>query len=150
MCCIVSINDKDKWLQCIFVHLCLISSTYFFLWCEKDLEAKRKLRYYKEVINPTLKDQKYLYILTSSKKKIYIAKIKTNSHELHSETGRCAVPKTPWVEMISHLCENMNIEDENHFLLECPAYTHIRSQFHNLCCNTDLPSLLTSLQTLQA
>ena len=24
------------------------------LWCEEDLEAKRKLRYYKEVINHTL------------------------------------------------------------------------------------------------
>ena len=65
--------------------------------------------------------------------------IRTNSHELHSETGT----KTLWVERIFHLYENMNIEDENHFLLECPAYTHIRSQFHNLCCNTDLPSLLT-------
>ena len=40
------------------------------MWCEKDLEAKRKLRYYKEFINPTLADQKYLSILTSSKKKI--------------------------------------------------------------------------------
>ncbi len=27
------------------------------LWCEKDLEAKRKLRYYKEVINPTLEER---------------------------------------------------------------------------------------------
>ena len=35
------------------------------LWCEKDLEAKRKLRYYKEVINPTLEDQMYLFVLTS-------------------------------------------------------------------------------------
>ena len=66
-----------------------------------------------------------------------------NSHELHSESGHWAIPKTPWVERIFHLYENMNIEDENHFLLEFPAYTHIRSQFHNLCCNTDLPSLLT-------
>ena len=41
------------------------------LWCEKDLEAKRKLRYYKEVINPSLEDQKYLSVLTSSKKKKY-------------------------------------------------------------------------------
>ena len=113
------------------------------MWCEKDLEAKRKLRYYKEVINPTLEDQKYLSVLTSSKKKINIVKIRTNSHELHSEAGRWAVPKTPWVERICHLCENMNIEDENHCLLECPAYTHIRSQFHNICCNTDLPILLT-------
>ena len=41
------------------------------MWCEKDLEAKRKLRYYKDVINPTLEDQKYLFVLTSSKKKKY-------------------------------------------------------------------------------
>ena len=44
------------------------------MWCKKDLEAKRKLRYYKEVINPTLEDQKYIYVLTSSKKKTNIAK----------------------------------------------------------------------------
>ena len=112
------------------------------MWCEKDLVAKRKLRYYKEVINPTVEDQKYLSALTSSKKKINIAKIRTNSHELHSETGRWTIPKTPWMERICHLCENMNIEDENHFLLECPAYNHIRAQFHNLCCNADLLSLL--------
>ena len=106
------------------------------MWCEKDLEAKRKLRYYKEVINHTLEDQKYLSVLTGSKKKINIAKIRMNSNELHSEIGHWTAPKTPWVERIWHLCENMNIEDENNFLLECPA-------FHNLCCNTDLPSLLT-------
>ena len=62
----------------------------------KDLEANRKLRYYKEVINPTLKDQKYLSVLTISKKKVNIAKIRTNSHDLHSEIGHWVVPKTPW------------------------------------------------------
>ena len=66
-----------------------------------------------------------------------------NSHELHSETGRWTITKTLWVERLCHLSENKNIEDKNHFLLECPPYTHIRSQFHNLCCNTDLPNLLT-------
>ena len=110
---------------------------------EKHLDSKRKLIYYKEFINPTLKDQNYLFVLTSSKKKINIAKIRTNSHELHSEIGCWAVPKTPWLEMICHLYENMNTEDENHFLLECRAYTHIRYQFHNIFCNTDLPILLT-------
>ena len=110
--------------------------------CEKDLATKRKLSYYKKDINSTLEDQKYLSILSSSKKKINIAKIRTNSHELHSETGHQAVPKTPWMERICHLCENRIIEDENHFLLECPAYNQIRSQFQNLCCNTNLRSLL--------
>ena len=54
--------------------------------CDKDVEAKRKLKYYNEVIDPTPEDQKYLSVLTSSQKKINIAKIRTNSHELHSET----------------------------------------------------------------
>ena len=89
------------------------------MWCKKDLAAKRKLRYYKEVINPTLEDQKYLSVLTSSKKKINIAKIRVNSHDPHSERGCWTVPKTPWMERICHFCENMIIADENHFLLEC-------------------------------
>ena len=83
----------------------------------KDLEAKRKLRYYKEVIKPILKDQKYLSVLTSSKKKINITKIRTSSHELHSETSCWAVPKTPWVEKICHLCENIKINDVPFFIM---------------------------------
>ena len=54
------------------------------MWRNIELEDKRKSRYYKEVINPNLEDQKYLSILTSVKKKINIAKIRTNSHKLHS------------------------------------------------------------------
>ena len=63
-------------------------------WDAKELEGKRKLRYYKEVINPTLDNQNYLSMLTSTKKKMNIAKIRTNSHELHSETGWWSTPKT--------------------------------------------------------
>ena len=76
------------------------------MWCEKDLATERKLRYYKEVINPILEDQKFLSVLTSSKNKINIAKIRTNSHEFHSETGSWVVLKTPWTERFCHLCEN--------------------------------------------
>ena len=52
------------------------------MWCDKELEEKRKLRYYKDVINHNIKDQNYLSVLPSVKKKISIAKIRTNSHEL--------------------------------------------------------------------
>ena len=55
-----------------------------------------------------------------------------NSHELHSETGHWSIPKTPWEEMVCHLCESMSFEDEKHFLLECSAYTHFRSEFHSI------------------
>ena len=36
------------------------------LWCDENLEVKRKLIYYKEVINPNLKNKKYLSVATSS------------------------------------------------------------------------------------
>ena len=58
------------------------------LCCEENLTVKRKSRYYKEVINPNLEDQKHLSVVTSALKKINIAKIRTNSHDLHSETRR--------------------------------------------------------------
>jgi hypothetical protein len=64
------------------------------MWCDKELVDKRKLRYYKEVVNPNLEDQNYLSILKSVKKKINNAKIKTNSHQLHSETRHWTTPKT--------------------------------------------------------
>ena len=49
------------------------------MWCDKEFE-KKKLRYYKDVIKPNLEDQNYLSVLTSVKKKISIATIRTNSH----------------------------------------------------------------------
>ena len=56
------------------------------LWGDQELDVKRKLRYYKEVINSTLDNQNYLYVLSNNKKKMNIAKIRTNFHELRSET----------------------------------------------------------------
>jgi hypothetical protein len=113
------------------------------MWCDKELEGKRKLRYYKDVINPNLEDQNYLSVLPSVKKKISIAKIRKNSHELHSETGRWSIPKMPWDERVCHLCDTKKVEVEKHFLLDCPAYTHIRSHFQNIDHTTNLPNLLT-------
>ena len=111
------------------------------MWCDKELEEKRKLRYYKDVINPNLEDQNYLSIL-SVKKRISIARIRTNFDELHSETGRRSIPKMPWDERVCHLCDTKKVEYENHFLLDCPAYTNIRSHFQNICHTTNLPNLL--------
>jgi hypothetical protein len=113
------------------------------MWCDKELEEKQKLRYYNDVINHNLEDQNYLFVLTSIKKKISIAKIRTNSHELHTETERWSIPKTPCDERVCHLCDTKKVEDEKHFLLDCPTYTQIRSHFQNICHTTNLPNLLT-------
>ena len=75
-------------------------------------------------------------------KKKNIAKIRTNSHELHSEIEHWSIPKTPWDERVCPICDTKKVEDENHFLLECPSYTQIRSQFQNMYHNTNLPNIL--------
>ena len=90
-----------------------------------------------------MEDWKHLSVVTSSRKKINIANIRTNSHELHSETGRWSIPKNPWAKRVCHLCDSMSIKDENHFLLEYLAYTHIISEFHSICYKTNLYNLLT-------
>ena len=96
------------------------------MWGEKELEVKRKLRYYKDITNPNMEDQKYLFLLTSLKNKINILKIRKKSHELHTKTRRWTIPKTSWVEMTFHLYETTSVEDESHFILECLVYTHIK------------------------
>jgi hypothetical protein len=35
------------------------------------------------------------------------------------------------------------VENEKHFLLDCPTYTHIKSHFQNICHTTNLTNLLT-------
>jgi hypothetical protein len=56
------------------------------MWCNKETEEKRKLRYYKEVIDPNIEDENHIYVLASLTNKINIAKIRINSHDLYSET----------------------------------------------------------------
>lgn len=43
--------------------------------CDRELEDKRKLRCYKEVIKPNIEDQKYLSILNGINKTINITKL---------------------------------------------------------------------------
>ena len=135
--------DENEILQNIDNAKYIITSKFKEkLWCEEILVVKRKLRYNNEVINPNLEDQKYLLIVTSLWKKINIAKIKTNGHELHSGIGRWSISKIPCVKTGCHLCESMSLEDENHFLLEYLSYTYIRSMFHSIFHNTNLYNLL--------
>ena len=79
--------DENDILLNILMSKILLLHLKEKLWCEENLAGKRKLRDYKEAINANLEAQKYLSIGTRSRRKIDITKIRTNSHELHSETG---------------------------------------------------------------
>lgn len=82
---VISFNFKDK------------------TWDDKEMESKRKLRYYNEVITPTLDNHNYLSVLTNTKKKVNITRIRTNSHELRSETRCWSTPKTPYEDITCNI-----------------------------------------------
>ena len=50
------------------------------------------------------------------------------SHKLKIETGRFTRPLTPLEQRVCDHCL-MTIEDEFHFLMQCPRYSQIRSHF---------------------
>ena len=72
-----------------------------------------------------------------------ITRIRTNSHELRSETGRWYTPKTPWDDRIFQIWDTKKVEDEKHFLLDCLTLSHIWSQFTNICHTSNLLDLLS-------
>ena len=42
------------------------------------------------------------------------------------EKGRHKNPKTPRQERLCTICNDQEVEDEEHFLLKCTAYSHLR------------------------
>ena len=65
------------------------------------------------------------------------------SHKLNIKTVHSKITKTEWVERIYHIYGTKRVKDENHFILKCLVYTHIRSQFQNICYFVDLSNLLS-------
>ena len=56
-----------------------------------------------------------------------ISRIRCSNHPLAIEKGRQTNPKTPRENRLCQLCNEEVIEDEEHFLLNCPVYTDLRN-----------------------
>ena len=59
-----------------------------------------------------------------------IARLRTSSHSLAIETGRYCRPRLPPEQRLCKLCDKNHVEDEKHFLLDCPAYSLFREQLY--------------------
>lgn len=59
----IILQNKDN------IKKIIISKFKENLWDDKELERRRKIRYYMEVINFNLKNQNYLFVLTNLRRK---------------------------------------------------------------------------------
>ena len=74
--------------------------------------------------------EKYLDQITCVKKRTALTKFRISNHTLMIEKGRHSNPKMAKELRFCPFCPN-KVEDEKHFLLECPTYEHIRSDLYN-------------------
>lgn len=92
-----------------------------------------KLRTYKSIkINYNI--EKYLVIknMPPHTKKA-LAKLRVSSHRLEIEMGRRTKPKpVPAAERFCKHCK-VHVEDEVHFIVQCPLYEHLRVQMLRHC-----------------
>ena len=69
-----------------------------------------------------------------------LSRIRCSSHPLAIEKGRQKNPKIPREERLCTLCEERVVEDEEHFLLKCTTYTHLRE--HHQINSQNVPEIL--------
>ena len=79
--------------------------------------------------------QDYSDIITGRKFRIAMTKLRVASHRLEVETGRWSRPNV--IPFEERKCKIYNqLEDESHFLFECPIYSNLRlSYFRNYYLN---------------
>ncbi|MEW8544944.1 MAG: reverse transcriptase family protein [Candidatus Thiodiazotropha sp.] len=82
-----------------------------------------KARYYRYFID-ALKTPNYIHYNIPLKFRIALSRLRCSVHSLRVETGRHN--NIPYEERLCILCNRHAVEDELHFVLFCPAYSHLR------------------------
>ena len=60
---------------------------------------------------------------------VQLVRFRTGGHHLAVETGRWSNPRVPRAQRLCQMCDQNVVEDELHFLFECPAYDDLRQQY---------------------
>ncbi len=122
LCTILNLPaDFVKLRKCKFTQLLNSSlrKSYLKLW-EKNFKTvmEGKLRTYCK-IKTSFGSEKYLHIINNFTLRRALAKLRIFTHRLKTETGRYL--KLEVSKRLCNKCDLNKIEDEIHFLLECPS-----------------------------
>ena len=75
-----------------------------------------------------------------------MTKLRISAHQLYVETGRYCNPSIPRENRFCFYSKNF-VEDEKHFLLDCPLYKHVRKKYSKLLDTNILNCLLNPHRT---
>ena len=74
----------------------------------------------------------YLYIVKNSKERNALIRFRLSNHDLMIEKGRHFRPKIEKSKRYCHFCKD-KVENEVHFLTECPVYDEERKLLYETC-----------------
>ena len=145
-------TEKKNLSWCIILkkkilHLCMSGKKFYHqrFWKQIITQSKSLIAPFPPTLNSqmvtkqsqklsfywTIKDDyspsPYLVLTRKNPSRKALVRFRISSHQLRIETGR--YENIPRNERICHFCTSNKIEDENHFLLDCKAYSQIRDIF---------------------
>ena len=87
-----------------------------------------KLELYSKIKNH-FQYEEYLNIIKSKSRRASLTRLRISNHSLQIERGRYVIPKLPRSERLCSSCLKSGssaVEDELHFLFDCPIYADLR------------------------
>ena len=101
-------------------------------------------------VHPDYQYAKYLSSVKCYPYRKLISRFRCGCHGLHVDTGRFGRGEEARSreERLCPVCLTCSVEDEHHFLFDCPAYCHIRDQHSNLFQHSS-PTVASFLATSQ-
>ena len=106
-------------------YIDLMRKKYISYW-HPTLQHSQKLSFY-YTIKETFGPSAYLDLTRKNASRKALVKLRISSHKLLIETGR--YDNIPRNERMCNVCNRKTIEDEIHFLLDCPSYSSLRDMF---------------------
>ena len=106
-------------------YINVMKQKYISHW-NQTLQNSQKLSFYNTIKN-NYSPSTYLDLTRKNPLRKTLVKLRISCHKLRIETGR--YDNIPRNERICNFCNCNKIEDETHFLLDCPAYSQVRGIF---------------------
>ena len=108
----------------------LCRDSYDRIWKAEIMESPKALSY--KLIKYSVFPEKYLFVVKNIKHKISLSRFRLSSHSLMIEKGRQMRPRKERDERKCFQCKDI-VEDEIHFLIECPLYDKERETLFQTC-----------------
>ena len=110
-----------------------LQDQYFQGWSSSLQITSGKLRTNK-LFKFDINYENYLYLPPHLR--VSLTRLRVSAHQLRIETGRYHRPKLlPVEERLCQMCNLSAVEDELHFVFQCPRYNDIRTELLKACRN---------------